>query len=180
MKRRPSEQTKVVIDIIEERVNRFAGDPTIPLDDIIVEFRTRVGGRLEEARRRVTASLPAALTILFEDGMYSVRVTEYYQKDIIRSVALGSFASTYALHFCPSDDCELFMQWFDTNASSGEGKVKATVEKMKAMASAGMLTPDGITKIATNASLGPRKDIRQVARIAARTNQQELPKVAAK
>jgi hypothetical protein len=194
MKRRPSEQTKVVVAIIEARVSLFTGEPTIPLDDIVVEFRAQIGGRLDEAKRRVSQSLPSALRLLHDDGMFSTRVTEYYwtnrnawgphhhpvtQRDIVRSVAVSSGgAGTYALHFCPSDDCELFMQAFDHNATSGERKVAATVSKMRDMAEAGLLTPDGIAKVATNAGLQPRKDVTKVMRIAARVNQQRLTEKA--
>lgn len=194
MKRRPSEQTKVVVAIIEARVNMFAGEPTIPLDDIVVEFRAQIGGRLDEAKRRVSQSLPAALSLLHDDGMFSTRVTEYYwmkrdtwgphhhpqtQQDIVRSVAVSSGgAGTYALHFCPSDDCELFMQAFDHNARSGERKVAVTVSRMRDMAEAGLLTPDGIAKVAANAGLQPRKDLTKAIRIAGHASQQRLTEKA--
>lgn len=194
MKRRPSEQTRVVVEIIEARVDMFAGDPTIPLDDIVVEFREKIGVSLDEAKHRVSQSLRAALCLLHEDGMFSTRVTEFYwmkrdtwgphhhpqtQQDIVRSVAVSSGgAGTYALHFCPSDDCELFMQAFDHNARSGERKVAATVSRMRDMAEAGLLTPDGIAKVAANAGLHPRKDVMKVMRIASRINQQRLTEQA--
>ena len=188
MKRRPSEQTKAIVEIIEDHVGQlFQGDPTMLLDDVIVEFRKRMGGRLEESRRRVMASLPGALRILHEAGMFSTRVTEHYwahrdswphrhpetQKDIVRSVAASSGGSgTYALHFCPDDDCVLFMQAFDHNARSGERKVAATVEKMRDMAEYGLLSPDGIAAVATNAGLQPRKDVRSVVRLVGRIRQE--------
>lgn len=193
--RGPHPQTRVVVEILEEMRDHGAGDLTPRLDDIYIAFRERVGGGLDEAKARVRKSLDTALEWLARDGLYSVKVTDFYaehyrglpgdekhpktQADIVRSVAGSSVgASTVAIHFCPTDNCVLFMQAFDHNARSGEQKVVKTVGRMSGMAEYGLLTSDGIASIATNAGLQPRKDISKAMRIAAGVGQRRLPEKA--
>lgn len=197
MSRGLSAQTKLLIEILEDMLDNAAGDLTPLIDDISIEFRKRTGGRLSEAHGRVGKSLPAAIDRLADDGWYAVKVTDHYvehyrgrvgeakhpttQAEILRSVAGGGMGTpTAAIHFCPGDDCVLFiMQAFCMNAKSGENKVVKTIKPMAGMADSGLLTSDGIATIAVSAGLQPRKDITKAQKIAARVGQQRLTDGAA-
>jgi hypothetical protein len=184
-------QTKLILEIIEGMIDHAAGNLTPELDDIATELRDEIGGRHSEALSRVNRSLTTVLDRLTEDGWYWAKVTDYYigkyrdlpaaerhpvtQAEIIRCVAGGGRATAAAaIHFCPGDDCVLVMQKFLLDTNSGEKKVVKSVRKMQSMAEAGQLTPDGITRIAVQADLGPRKDVHRAHRIAGRVQQQRL------
>ena len=195
MSRGLSAQTKLVVEIIEEMIDHAAGDLTPQMDDIADVFRRRTGMRTREAEARVRSSLNAAIDVLAEDGWFAVKVTDHYVEtyrgrpgdekhpttdvEIMRSVAGGGMTTVAAaIHFCPSDGCVLFMAAFCMNAKSGERKVAKTVGRMRGMAEYGLLTTDGIERVAVHAGLSPRKDVTKALRIAGRLNQQRLALVA--
>lgn len=192
MSRGPSRQTRLVIEIIEDELNHAAGDLTPKLDDLAIEFRQRLGGRMRtrDAERCVARSLDPALRLLEEDGWFGTKVTEYYVEhyaqtpsvhpptdvEIIRCVAgAGTSLPTYAVHFCTTDNCVLWIETAIRNGRSGERKVARSIERMTGRAESGLLTPDAIARIAAQAGLSPRKDLNRAARVAAKSQQRLLP-----
>ena len=191
MSRRLNAQTKMVAEILETMLDNGVGDVTPTLDDVASEVKNRIGGRHSAALALVVGSLRVTLAVMEERGWYCSKVTQHYVEkyrgllgdakhpttdaEIIRCVAgAGHPWPAAALHFCTSDDCVLFMQTYCQNAKSGEAKVVRTVKRMHGMAESGLLTVDGITKIAGAAAIGPRRDVSKALRVAGRVGQQRL------
>jgi hypothetical protein len=181
--RGPGKETRLLVEIIEDALNHGAGDLSPELDDLAIEYRRRAGGTLREAHGIIERRIDPAIELLEQDDWFPAKVTEHFvlnykgqtpnhprtDVEIARCVAGGgSPDSTYALHFCPKDDCVLVMKKGILNLDSGEKKIQHNLRRLAGVAGQGLLSVDAAETVFLEAGLPKRGDATQVLRIAAK------------